>query len=370
MWFGGAVTVTRGDRRGGGARDRGLQIRTCMRLVVGLVGIILSASIARAQSSDQPDPPEHKPEPPRTRVPLRVVKVLPGGNQALLFNRNRGTHVLAEVGAMIEGFLVEDIDEDEVTLSANGARIVLAAPDQSWLRRRNEATPAGHSGTTAEPTPVDPYADPEPRSAQAPSFRAGDDGVRIVKAPPQFEPMSGANSTTAPATPPTSAPAAPTTAPGPVTSTVEPGATTAPATPATPATPHTSASPGPTATSPGPVTSTVEPGATAAPAPAPDAPIVLPRHEVDVALSDFARLSTALRGTFTSEGARLDVVADGSLFAKAGLHPGDIVASVDGKPLRSLDDAAELYARAQTIHAMTLHVVRGGKPLVMRLTIQ
>ncbi len=60
----------------------------------------------------------------------------------------------------------------------------------------------------------------------------------------------------------------------------------------------------------------------------------------------------------------------GSVFAKAGLVAGDLVTSVDGKPLRSLDDAADLYARASKARSMNAQLVRGGKPVALRVAIQ
>ena len=95
-----------------------------MRLVVGFLALTLSGSIALADEANTPEP---QPEPapatvvaPKAKTGLRVVRILPESNQALLFDKNRGTHVLAEVGSTIAGYTVDAIDEDEVTLSANG----------------------------------------------------------------------------------------------------------------------------------------------------------------------------------------------------------------------------------------------------------
>lgn len=44
--------------------------------------------------------------------------------------------------------------------------------------------------------------------------------------------------------------------------------------------------------------------------------------------------------------------------------------SVDGRPLRSLDDAANLYARASSLRAATIQVTRAGKPVVLRVAIR
>ena len=58
---------------------------------------------------------------------------------------------------------------------------------------------------------------------------------------------------------------------------------------------------------------------------------------------------SAIRGEFTPVGAKIDGVTDRSLFAKVGLKTGDIVTAVDGKPICTIDDAAELYATRQPL---------------------
>jgi S1-C subfamily serine protease len=107
---------------------------------------------------------------------------------------------------------------------------------------------------------------------------------------------------------------------------------------------------------------------------APTAPVagatVLARADVSAALSNFAALSKTIQGAFTADGLRIDAVTAGSVFAKAGLLAGDIVTSVDGKPLRSLDDAADVYARAGKARSMNAQVLRGGTSVALRVAIQ
>ena len=290
-----------------------------MRLVVGLVAVLVSGSIAHAEGVKAP------------KIPLRVVRTLPDSHQALLFDRSRGTHVLADVGMTIDGYLVEDIDDDQVTLSASGTQVVLAAPEPS-----PSPAPAG-------PMPLDPYGEPElrVRDVDAPrAISAGQDGVRVADAPDV-----------------TGAPGAPTTASSPAPT--QP----APVQPApTPATSDAADAFAAALTASAPATPTA--------APAAGTPVVLGRHEADVALADFGALAGAVHGSFTPAGAKLESLAPGSLFAKAGLRAGDTVTAVDGKPLRTLDDAADLYARAATVRTVTVAVLRAGKPLTVRLSIQ
>jgi S1-C subfamily serine protease len=97
---------------------------------------------------------------------------------------------------------------------------------------------------------------------------------------------------------------------------------------------------------------------------------VLSRREVDAALGNFGALAVAFRASFTPAGVQVESVLDGSLFAKAGLRAGDLITSVEGRPLRSLDDVAALYARAGALRTVTAQVVRAGKPLTLHATIQ
>jgi len=98
--------------------------------------------------------------------------------------------------------------------------------------------------------------------------------------------------------------------------------------------------------------------------------IMLPRGEVDRALADFAGLAAAVRGNFSASGLAVDAVGEATVFQRAGLRAGDVITAVDGARLRSLDDAANLYARASTASALTAQIVRGGKPMTLHVAIR
>jgi S1-C subfamily serine protease len=97
---------------------------------------------------------------------------------------------------------------------------------------------------------------------------------------------------------------------------------------------------------------------------------VIARRDLDAALADFGTLTRSLRGSFLPNGARLEQVARGSVFAKAGLRAGDVVTAVDGRPVRSIDDAAELYVRASTTRATNVQILRAGKPITLKVQIR
>ena len=323
-----------------------------MRLVSTLLFLALTGTIAGADGAS-PTENANAAQPvavvAKAKVPLRVVRILEETQQALLFDKVKGTHVLAEVGSSIDGFTVQDIDDDEVTLvGENGTQVVLAAPD--WRRHRADDAPTGARPATpavkpaaapaavaadAAMAPIDPYAEPDAPirtvDAQVPphAIDAGDGGVRVAEAPgPTPAPPVAAPPAAAPPVATTSAPAA------------TPVVTTALAVPA--------------------------------PAPAidPDAPLVLPRADVAAALSNFGKLAGSVRGTFTPTGVKLESIVAGSLFAKIGLRAGDLIASVDNHPLHSIDDAAELYARASSARNVSIQLTRAGKPITLHVLIQ
>ncbi len=513
-----------------------------MRLVAGVLALTLFAPFVRADDSDPPVRPAVTAS-ARTRVPLRVVRVMPESHQALLFDRRRETHVLAEVGSTVQGYLVEDIADDEVVLSRDGSQIVLAAPaqprEQRHARDGDDRTATQRSDVAATPAPLDPYgeirtvpaadadrgagepADPAradrvieagdggvrvaraPTGVSAAPIEPGADGVRVARAPsteppipaaasapmvasssalptagpastpltdgsPSALPMAGPASTPLSATPsgaplaaePANAPAdhgaptgaslgAPTptspSAPSPTspsaTSSIPANATSdtllptssptqpsslgiipadAPPAEARAATARPASTTGRAArarrpkaagnrqavdaraladilSADGPTRSTRSPRAPAeltpaapadvatTPAAAPastratseartatpsSGAIVLSRAEVDAALGDFAALSTAIHAQFSDAGVIVSDVASGTIFQRAGLEAGDTITSINGARLRSLDDAANLYARAATASALSIQLLRGGKPVTLRVVIQ
>jgi hypothetical protein len=402
-----------------------------MRLVRAVLFVALTGSWALADEAKPADP---KPELTKKKLPYRVVKTLPETGQVLLYDRNHATHVVAELGQTLDGYTIEDIDEEAVTLvGEGGVQVILTAPPPPPAAKRPvktagppaEAYDAAHDGAAAS-GPVDPYAEPEaPRAA-------GDGGVRIASATPN--PAAPASATASPNRPP----AAPivdsgapelsdldgdpgiaafaeavgaTPPPGgtSATSRATPGASPAPSRAGATSTP-TDAPPAPARAARTPVPTDLAPigaatydggrakaGRSAAPASTStdaasalaaaatgsptEAPRALPgaaaepsaiiaRGELDAALGDFGKLAGSFRAVFTTDGLRFDAVAEGTLLAKAGLRKGDVVTSVDGRPLRSLDDAANLYARASSLRTTTIQVTRAGKPVVLRVAIQ
>jgi hypothetical protein len=444
-----------------------------LRLAGVLVVVLSGAALADRPAPSRP-PVAGATKPAVSKTPLRVLRILPNSQQAVLFDKSRNSHVMVEVGTQVGAYTVIEIDDETVTLGARGQQLVLAAPAPAAVIEPTRPivespavaapAPVVTPTTSDDSAPVDPYADdlgrdtptrpapattntlpvaptpvaapatPAPVTTAAPTTAAPTtiaaptataapataapttaaptttDAPTATAAPTTAAPTTAAPTTAAPAAPtaapaaPTAAPTAPAPAPAPAAPTAAPAAPTTTAAPAAPATPTTAAPAAPTTAAPttapaAPTTtaapsdpywvdelpvvgavpaapvapSTIGPGPAPAPAPAlPTGPleVSLARTEINAALDDFGGLLASIRGEQTANGVRVDHVSDKSVFAKAGLRTGDLVASVDGKPLRSLDDTAELYARAATARAMTVQVVRGGKPLTIKLVIR
>jgi membrane-associated protease RseP (regulator of RpoE activity) len=358
-------------------------LKARMRFALTAASVLFAGFVSTAAFADEAAPPPPAaapaPAPAAKKLPLRVVRVLTETHQALLFDKTKGTHVLVEIGKEIDGFKVDDIDEDTVTLTPieGGAQIVLAGPDPSWRRHAGATKPAAAAPEDpyASAAPMDPYGADDVPSVEAPGsvasgpvaapIAAGDGGVRTAAAP--------SSTPVAPRT--VSATGAPTD-PGFATT---PVSTTAPATAPIVDTSSSSnwstlpvSNAAPAITSP----AIAAPAASATATSGGNAPTLLPlptmlsKSDVAAALSNFGALAGSMRGSFTPAGAKIDAVGPDSLLAKAGLRAGDVITSINNQPLRSLDDAANLYARAGSMKVATIVFQRAGKPMMLRLTIQ
>jgi S1-C subfamily serine protease len=93
------------------------------------------------------------------------------------------------------------------------------------------------------------------------------------------------------------------------------------------------------------------------------------RAEIDAAVSDFDRLGRDIDASLGLTGVSVARVAPGSLFHRLGLRAGDRVTAVDGRPVRTLDEAAALYARLSTATKLSVDVTRGTEKITLRLQV-
>ena len=318
------------------------------RLAAGF--LVLFSSIAFADDAEPPaSPPKTEEAAPATssKFPLRVVKILMDSEQVLLFDKNRGRHVLVEVGDTVGDYTVSAIGEEEVTLAGKDmpVEILLAAPGTK-PKKAAAKKPVAEADVAPEVTPEDPYAEAKP-VAKAPADPYADEEAeeapaveKPIRAVQWGQPKAEGEKTT-------SSPFANAEPPKPSADVAKRGTMSK--------------------TEEASVMADAMVAATAAPT---NAPAKLSKKDVNAALADFGALAGSIDAAFAPAGLEIKQVKAGSVFAKAGLAAGDVVTAVDGKPLKTLDDAADLYARAGAMKAATVQVIRGGKPHTLRVTIQ
>jgi type II secretory pathway component PulC len=248
--------------------------------------------------------------------PYRLVRILPETNQALLLDKNRGKHVLVDVGDSIGAYQVLEIESDQVVLGKeNDSReYVLVAGEATPTTRvadpypMPDPVPTTTTVTLLDPYPagvLDPYGSEGVREVQAPADQRAE---KKVEAPPPVkeEPKKE-----------------------------EP--------------------------------KKVE--EVAPPAPVIQTEFTVVRKELNKALSDFGKIGKDLQMTVVDDGVSIDHVATDSFFFKMGLRDGDLVKKVDGKVIRGMDDAATIYARMGKMKKFTVEIVRAGAPLTLRYQI-
>jgi general secretion pathway protein C len=98
--------------------------------------------------------------------------------------------------------------------------------------------------------------------------------------------------------------------------------------------------------------------------------LVISRAELDRALSDFAALSKQVAVARRARGGfRVQRLAPGSFFERLGLHAGDVVLRIDGRPLNAVEDASAAYAWIRVTDHFSVDLLRGGRSLTLRYHI-
>lgn len=95
------------------------------------------------------------------------------------------------------------------------------------------------------------------------------------------------------------------------------------------------------------------------------------RRELDEALRDPNQLGYLGQiGMPAGGGVRMEAAPAGSLAAKLGLQPGDIIRKVNGQPVASPGDLARLYQQFATLSQVQAEIQRGGTTLHLSYQIQ
>jgi general secretion pathway protein C len=97
----------------------------------------------------------------------------------------------------------------------------------------------------------------------------------------------------------------------------------------------------------------------------------LSRRELDQALRDPNQLGYLGQiGMPPGGGVRMDAAPAGSLAAKLGLMPGDVIKKVNGQTVASTGDLARLYTQFATTSAIQAEVQRGSQTVQLTYSIQ
>jgi hypothetical protein len=288
-----------------------------MRLLARFaLGIALAGGVtstAHAESSGAEPKREAKPAATKKKLKApayRLIRILPETNQALLLDKKRGKHVVVDVGESVGGFEVTEIDEDSVVLARPGeSREYVLVAGEAPAARLADPYPIPDPAPTAPASPLlDPYADVlDPY---------GSEGTHEVQAP------EGQRASEEPPPPP------------PVRETVQP-----------------------------------EPSPEPPPPPPPPTSFTVKRGDLDDALSDFGAIEKAVDMALVDGAVELRRVEASSFFHRMGLRAGDRVLKVHGKVIRSLDDAAAVYARLAKAKKFTVEIERGGVALTLSYKI-
>lgn len=341
------------------------------------LALCLAVGSARA-SAEAPNPAPGLAKPAKKRVgrvPFRVVKLLPETGQALVYDQDRRAHVLVAEGDQLGAFAIVEVDEDTLVVARDGRELVLVVDPR-----------APRMAADAAPLTVDPYGGLDVHGATAIGVPAGGAVVDPYGPPIIGDPGAphiarrpigmglGLGGDTAGGTidpygpPPDRGPGREVLAPPSQRASLQGAAVVDPydALGARPVEPRVVSAPA-AAT---PIKATPAPGSPSAPEALRTDVMTVQRRELEAALSDFARLGKDIGFTALPRGVRLGKVASGSYFWKLGLRDGDIVTAIDGKPLRTLDDAAAAYVRLGAATKLAVDVERAGARGTLRFALK
>lgn len=81
-------------------------------------------------------------------------------------------------------------------------------------------------------------------------------------------------------------------------------------------------------------------------------------------------MTQALMVPYAGGGFLVRSLEPGSLYQKLGLQPGDVVQAVNGQPLRSVQQAMQIYGQLPNANAIDLQILRHGKAQDLHYLIQ
>ncbi len=88
--------------------------------------------------------------------------------------------------------------------------------------------------------------------------------------------------------------------------------------------------------------------------------VSLRRSMIDQAVGDVSKLMTEIKIQPNEAGLALSSIKPNSIFRRMGLRNGDVLKSVDGQQIRSVDDALKLYESLKSADSVTVELERRG----------
>jgi general secretion pathway protein C len=100
----------------------------------------------------------------------------------------------------------------------------------------------------------------------------------------------------------------------------------------------------------------------------------IPREALNQALSNTAQIAAAARimpsqSQGQSAGFMLTAIRPGSLYTQLGLKDGDIIQAVNGRPLRTVEDAMQLFTGLRSAQHITISLMRRSQPITHDYTV-
>lgn len=98
--------------------------------------------------------------------------------------------------------------------------------------------------------------------------------------------------------------------------------------------------------------------------------VSLKRSMIDNAINDVSSLMTQIKIQPHENGLSLSNIKANSIFRRMGLRNGDVLKSVDGQDIRSVDDALRLYESLKSTDAVSVQLERRGSDRTINYNIR
>lgn len=98
--------------------------------------------------------------------------------------------------------------------------------------------------------------------------------------------------------------------------------------------------------------------------------VSLRRSMIDEAIQDVSKLMTEIKIQPHEDGLALSSIKPNSIFRRMGLRNGDVLKSVDGQQIRSVDDALKLYESLKSADRVSVELKRRGADRMINYNIR